>query len=128
VSTTIRSWVVLALKIDCTSPKTKSRLRLQAAVSLLHLSTVAIYANSISADFIWLAITVQVTAHPTTMLSDSHETLQQDPCFQVRMAFLTKLIALLTPRKLAPRFNVIPFLTVLDPEPEVKNAVSSRLF
>lgn len=40
------------------------------------------------------------------------------------MAFLTKLIALLTPRKLTPRFNVIPFLTVLDPEPEVKIAVS----
>jgi sister-chromatid-cohesion protein PDS5 len=40
------------------------------------------------------------------------------------MAFLTKLIALLTPRKLAPHFNVIPFLTVLDPEPEVKNTVS----
>ena len=43
------------------------------------------------------------------------------------MAFLTKLIALLTPRKLAARFNVIPFLTVLDPEPEVKNAVSPSL-
>ena len=54
--------------------------------------------------------------------------LSQDPCFQVRMTFLTKLIALLTPRKLAPRFNVIPFLTVLDPEPEVKNAVSPRFF
>jgi sister-chromatid-cohesion protein PDS5 len=48
---------------------------------------------------------------------------EQDPCFQVRMVFLTKLIALLTPRRLAPRFNVIPFLTVLDPEPEVKKAV-----
>jgi len=44
------------------------------------------------------------------------------------MGFLTKLIALLTPRKLAARFNVIPFLTVLDPEPEVKNAVSPSFY
>jgi sister-chromatid-cohesion protein PDS5 len=45
------------------SPKIKSRLRLQAAVSLLHLSTVSAYGNSISADFIWLAIVVQVSVY-----------------------------------------------------------------
>jgi hypothetical protein len=44
------------------SPKFKSRLRLQAAISLLHLSTVEVYANAISPAFVSLAITVQVRA------------------------------------------------------------------
>lgn len=50
-------------------------------------------------------------------------TFLQDTCFNVRLAFLTKVIQLLQPRKLPPRYNVIPFLTVLDPEPETKNMV-----
>ncbi|KAH7926273.1 hypothetical protein BV22DRAFT_1128351 [Leucogyrophana mollusca] len=84
-------------------PKVKSRMRLQAAVSLLHLSKIEAYANTINTTFIWLAITVQ------------------DPCYNVRMVFLTKLVSLLTPRKLPSRFNVIPFLTVHDPEADVKS-------
>jgi sister-chromatid-cohesion protein PDS5 len=47
----------------------------------------------------------------------------QHPIYQVRISFLAKLISLLTPRKLPPRFNVIPFLTVHDPEADVKNTV-----
>lgn len=39
-----------------------SRMRLQAAVSLLHLSTVALYANAIAPRFLRLAIAVQVGA------------------------------------------------------------------
>lgn len=35
-------------------------MRLQAAVSLLHLSTIEAFANVINNNFIWLAITVQV--------------------------------------------------------------------
>lgn len=35
-------------------------MRLQAAVSLLHLSTVEAFANVINSNFLWLAITVQV--------------------------------------------------------------------
>ncbi|KAH7910374.1 armadillo-type protein [Hygrophoropsis aurantiaca] len=84
-------------------PAVKSRMRLQGAVSLLHLSKIPEYANAINSSFIWLAITVQ------------------DPCYNVRMTFLTKLVSLLTPRKLPPRFNVIPFLTVHDPEADVKS-------
>jgi sister-chromatid-cohesion protein PDS5 len=42
------------------SPKVMSRMRLQAAVSLLHLSTVPIFANAISPKFLRLAISVQV--------------------------------------------------------------------
>jgi sister-chromatid-cohesion protein PDS5 len=83
-------------------PKVKSRMRLQAAVSLLHLSTVEVYANALAPKFVTLAVTVQ------------------DTCYQVRILFLTKLISLLTPRKIPPRFNVIPFLTVHDPERDVK--------
>jgi sister-chromatid-cohesion protein PDS5 len=38
-------------------------MRLQAAVSLLQLSTVDAFANVINSNFIWLAITVQVGGH-----------------------------------------------------------------
>jgi hypothetical protein len=37
---------------------------------------------------------------------------------------LAKLIALLQPRKLPPQFNLIPFLTLLDPDEENKTMVS----
>ncbi|KAG5641986.1 hypothetical protein DXG03_003815 [Asterophora parasitica] len=79
-------------------PKVMSRMRLQAAVSLLHLSTIEAYAQAISPKFLRIAVTVQ------------------DSCYNVRILFLTKLISLLQPRKLPPRYNVIPFLTVHDPE------------
>ena len=42
------------------SPRAKSRLRLQAAVSLLHLATVDVYVNAIASKFVALAITIQV--------------------------------------------------------------------
>jgi hypothetical protein len=42
------------------SPKVMSRMRLQAAVSLLHLSTVPVYATAIAPRFLKLAIVVQV--------------------------------------------------------------------
>ncbi|RDB27480.1 Sister chromatid cohesion protein pds5 [Hypsizygus marmoreus] len=88
-------------------PKFMSRMRLQAAVSLLHLSTVETYANAIAPKFLRLAVTVQ------------------DSCYNVRVIFLTKLISLLQPRKLPPRYNVIPFLTVHDPESDIKAMASS---
>ncbi|KAI6158061.1 armadillo-type protein [Pisolithus tinctorius] len=97
-----------SFKVDASdSPSVKSRMRLQAAVSLLHLSAVEAYATVINPHFVWLAITVQ------------------DPCYHVRMIFLTKLISLLSPRKLPPRFNTIPFLTVLDPEDDVRNRATA---
>ncbi|KAF5383320.1 hypothetical protein D9615_004981 [Tricholomella constricta] len=90
-------------------PKVMSRMRLQAAVSLLHLSTINIYAQTMIQKFIRLAVTVQ------------------DSCYNVRILFLTKLISLLQPRKLPPRYNVIPFLTVHDPESDVKALASSYI-
>ncbi|KAG1858786.1 armadillo-type protein [Suillus subalutaceus] len=88
-------------------PKVKSRMRLQAAISLLHLSVVDKFATAINTNFISLAITVQ------------------DPCYNVRMEFLMKLFPLLTARKLPPRYNLIPFLTVHDPEADVKSRAIS---
>jgi hypothetical protein len=44
------------------SPGVMSRMQLQAAVSLLHLSTVEVYANAIAPKFVDLAITVQVSS------------------------------------------------------------------
>ncbi|KAJ7096724.1 armadillo-type protein [Mycena belliarum] len=83
-------------------PKVMSRMRLQAAVSLLHLSTVPAYATAISPRFLKLAIVVQ------------------DTCFDVRMTFLKKLVALSQPSKVPAHYSVIPFLTVHDPEVDVK--------
>ncbi|KAF9559464.1 hypothetical protein CPC08DRAFT_763333 [Agrocybe pediades] len=83
-------------------PKFKSRLRLQAGVSLLHLSTLDLFATAMSPKFLHLACLIQ------------------DACFNVRQVFLSKLLLLLQSRRLPPRYNVIPFLTVLDPEPETK--------
>ena len=50
--------------------------------------------------------------------------LLKDPCFEVRQLFLNKLTALITSRKLPARFNVILFLTVHDPEDEIRDKVS----
>ncbi len=47
----------------------------------------------------------------------------QDPCYQVRDEFLRKYISLATHQQLPPHFNVIPFLTVHDPEADIKNMV-----
>ncbi|KAJ7839550.1 armadillo-type protein [Mycena olivaceomarginata] len=88
-------------------PKVMSRMRLQAAVSLLHLSTVPIYSKTIAPRFLKLALVVQ------------------DTCFDVRMAFLKKLVTLSHPQKLPVHYNVVPFLTVHDPEVEVKTLATS---
>ncbi|KAG5654557.1 hypothetical protein H0H81_000082 [Sphagnurus paluster] len=90
-------------------PKARARMRLQAAVSLLHLSTIDIYAQMILPKFLKLAVTVQ------------------DTCYNVRISFLTKLVSLLQPRKLQPSYNVIPFLTIHDPEDDVKAMATSYI-
>jgi len=84
-------------------PKVKARMRLQAAVSLLHLSTVPKYAAMVTNNFVSLAIMIQ------------------DPCYQVRDEFLRKYISLATHQRLPPHFNVIPFLTIHDPEADIRN-------
>ncbi|CDO77959.1 hypothetical protein BN946_scf184971.g9 [Trametes cinnabarina] len=81
---------------------TKSRLRLQAATSLLHLATVQKYALEVGKFFVAIALTIQ------------------DPVYQVRMTFLDKLVSLLSRNKLPVQFNIIPFLSVHDPEEDVK--------
>ena len=47
----------------------------------------------------------------------------QDTCYDVRHAFLSRMCVFGGLRKLPPRFNVIPFLTVHDPELDIKNMV-----
>ncbi|KAH9849574.1 armadillo-type protein [Lenzites betulinus] len=82
--------------------QTRSRLRLQAATSLLHLATVEIYAPEIAKHFVSIALAIQ------------------DPVYQVRMSFLNKLVALLSKNKLPVQYNIVPFLSVHDPEADVK--------
>lgn len=101
-------------------------MRLQAAISLLHLSTVEIFANAIAPKFVRLACVIQVRSVLYVPILCQHNYFQ-DPCFNVRLAFLNKVILLLQPRKLPGRYNVIPFLTVLDPEAEPRNIVSNSL-
>lgn len=59
------------------------------------------FADAIRPNFVLLAITIQ------------------DPCYQVRMVFVNKLVALLTARRLHVAYNVIPFLSIHDPEADV---------
>jgi hypothetical protein len=40
------------------------------------------------------------------------------------LTFISKLATLLATQQLGPKFNVIPFMTALDPEQEVLNVVS----
>ncbi|KAJ7755342.1 armadillo-type protein [Mycena maculata] len=88
-------------------PKVMSRMRLQAAVSLLHLSTVPTLVKTIAPKFAKLALVVQ------------------DTCFDVRMTFLKKLVTLSQRQKIPAHYNVIPFLTVHDPEADVKTMAMS---
>lgn len=76
-------------------------MRLQAAVSLLRMATVKEFAESITSSFATLAL------------------VAQDPCYQVRIAFMNKLVPLLTARRLPTSYNVVPFLSVHDPEKDV---------
>ncbi|KAA1473006.1 cohesin-associated protein Pds5 [Dentipellis sp. KUC8613] len=85
------------------SPRVKSRLRLQAAVSLLHLASADAFGRFVNEHFIMLAITIQ------------------DACYQVRFGFLSKLVMLLSNQKLPAHFNTIPFITIHDPEADVKS-------
>ncbi|RPD56961.1 hypothetical protein L226DRAFT_491089 [Lentinus tigrinus ALCF2SS1-7] len=87
---------------DADSPWARARLRLQATTSLLHLSTVKKYALEVSKYFVPIAITIQ------------------DPVYQVRMTFLDKLISFLSRRRIHPMYNIVPFLSVHDPELDVK--------
>ncbi|THH06894.1 hypothetical protein EW145_g3765 [Phellinidium pouzarii] len=97
-----------AISEDCRDdPTVKSRLRLQAAWSMIRLATVEMFAEAISQSFVFLAVTVQ------------------DPCFNVRLMFLTKLLTLISSRKIPARFNVILFLTVHDPEDEIRDKARS---
>jgi sister chromatid cohesion protein PDS5 len=99
-------------------------MRLQAAVSLLHLSTVPTFASVISNNLVSLAITIQVWTRIVRLCS--HSSNLQDPCYQVRDEFLRKFISLATHQQLPPHFNVIPFLTVHDPEADIKDMVRRR--
>ncbi|KAG8906739.1 hypothetical protein FRB99_006230 [Tulasnella sp. 403] len=87
------------------SEPTKTRVRLQAATSLLKLSTSDIYCKPITANLPLLA----------------------DPCFHVRSRFLSKLINHLVARRLDARFNIIPFLTAHDPEKEIRDKARSYI-
>ncbi|KAJ4463966.1 armadillo-type protein [Lentinula edodes] len=93
--------------------KALSRIRLQAAISLLYLSTVPAYADALAPKFVRLALTIQ------------------DTCFNVRMSFLQKLVPLLWHRKLPAKYHLILFLTAHDPEEDIKQkaaAAASGLF
>ncbi|KAF9443853.1 ARM repeat-containing protein [Macrolepiota fuliginosa MF-IS2] len=88
-------------------PKARSRMRLQAAVTLLHLARMDVYLALVMENFGRLVLTIQ------------------DTCYGVRSTFLNKLIVLFMSRKLPPAFSVIFFLTVHDPEEDVKTSAEA---
>lgn len=92
----------------------KSRLRLQAALCVLKLAALPACDQLIDRDFLNLALVVQ------------------DACFHVRSLFLHKLLLYLNSgsgphkrRKLATRYNAIPFMAAIDPENENREMVLS---
>ncbi|KAF8999911.1 ARM repeat-containing protein [Hymenopellis radicata] len=91
-------------------PTLMSRLRLTAALSLIQLASVApVYSKAISARFEQLAL------------------VSQDTCYEVRFGFLTKVFAVLHYQKVPEVYNIIPFLTVHDPEVELRAAASTYI-
>ncbi len=106
------------------SPKVKSRMRLQASLTMLHLARMEIYSSNVMQNFVRLALTIQVRrgvcCHRWTKL----RLYCQDTCYGVRSTFLNKLILLFIARKLPPPLGLIFFLTVHDPEEDVKTSVS----
>ena len=84
-------------------------MRLQAATSLLHLSTVSNYVPEVNKYFVLIALSIQ------------------DSVYHVRMRFLDKLVSFLPRARIPIQYNMIPFLTVHDPEGDVKSKVSEIL-
>lgn len=107
---------------DGGSPKARSRMRVQASLTMLHLGRVDIYSSIVMQNFVKLALTIQVRKCCT--LSMKMLKCVQDTCYGVRSMFLNKLITLFVAKKLPPPFSVIFFLTVHDPEEDVKTSVS----
>lgn len=97
-------------------------MRLQAATVLAQLAALPVYCDAIMPNFTLLAVTMQVSHHPSALRTCSN--VMQDPCFQVRMGFLIKIITYLTWSHTNPRFNVVLFLTAHDPERDVRDKVS----
>ncbi|KAK0480865.1 armadillo-type protein [Armillaria novae-zelandiae] len=99
-----------ALSSDVTEdPKFMTRLRLQAAVSLLQLCTVQKYEVFVTTAFTRLILVIQ------------------DSCYNVRLNFLRKLIILLYARRIPITFNIVPFLTIHDPEEDIKSTATSYI-
>ncbi|KDN48299.1 hypothetical protein RSAG8_02891, partial [Rhizoctonia solani AG-8 WAC10335] len=84
------------------NPSVEYELRLQAAVSLLKMSSSETYANIVLKNLIMLAITLQ------------------DTSFRVRSELLNKFTLLCINRKLGPNFYVLAFITAHDPEREIR--------
>lgn len=61
---------------------TKSRLRLQAATSMLHLSAVATYVPEVTKYFVQIALTIQVRS--LWRVEGANRIISQDPAYQVR--------------------------------------------
>ncbi|KAG7446844.1 cohesin-associated protein Pds5 [Guyanagaster necrorhizus] len=91
------------------NPKFMARLRLQAAISLLQLSSVKKYETSVATAFTRLTLVVQ------------------DSCYNVRYNFLRKIIILLYAQRIPITFNVVPFLTIHDPEEDIKLTATSYI-
>jgi len=106
-------------------------MRLQASSTMLHLARADVYSNIVMQNFLNLALTIQVRTLWILFVDADMRVpcvcvyvCVQDTCYGVRSMFLNKLITLFVARKLPPPFSVIFFLTVHDPEEDVKTSVS----
>ena len=81
-------------------------LRLRAALCLIKLARARPYDRAMTPHFGELALEMQ------------------DPIFMVRHLLLQKLAEVLPNQRLLPRWNLLPILVAIDPEPENRLAVS----
>ncbi|KAF8907524.1 armadillo-type protein [Mucidula mucida] len=82
-------------------PTLMSRLRLTAALSLIQLASVTPVYSTL-APYVY----------------------HIDTCYEVRFNFLTKAFAILHQQQVPDVYNIIPFLTVHDPEEDLRAAAS----
>lgn len=81
-------------------PHTKVHMRLRAALCLIKLAKVRDFDRAMSSSFETIA------------------TMAMEPCFEARQKFLVKLSEVLPAQRLLPRWNAIPALSAVDPNPE----------
>lgn len=115
----------LLILMFISSPAFQTHLRLVAAISFLKLARCPAYAGMITvSDVHKLALSIQVSYMCTTQPLTLYSHMFQDPIYQVRNAFVEKLMLYLSEKSVPFDYMTILFLGAHEPETELKLKVS----